>query len=61
MTLSILIGQNIDDINNIKRLKNIIDNISDDNDLKDWLNNIYSTLTDPSQYTANNIQIPAVV
>jgi hypothetical protein len=57
MTLSVLIGKNKSDIDNIKKIKNIIDTTSEDTDLKEWISDIYLLLTDIHSYTLDNIHI----
>jgi hypothetical protein len=57
MTLSVLIGQNEEDIINIKKIRDIVSASQDDSDLQLWVNNIYSLLTDTYQFTSDNIQI----
>ncbi|MGA1048598.1 MAG: hypothetical protein ACO3UU_11335 [Minisyncoccia bacterium] len=57
MTFSVLIGKNKSDIDNIKKIKDIIDNTSEDPNLKQWITDIYFLLTDIHNYTSDNIHI----
>lgn len=60
MTLSIIIGQNEHDLNHIKSIKTLVDSSPSDKDLKEWVNNIYTILTDIDQFKSDNIQIPSL-
>ena len=58
MTVSINIGTNPKDIKNIAKIREIVNNSSNDSkdveDAKTWLNEIYKLLTDPSVFSSDN-------